>query len=376
MIRDPEFWITEKNIPLMSLNRDFCNEHNSDAVSGRVVELSKSFRVPLEIKPIAWPDEQTLPSRIVEKDVERTFTSDRFRSRMSRLLTLLENQFKDYHQGLSFLVSFLMLFEEEDDVIFSIAKRLNEDEEFIPGYWKHEAVAFATDAYVLDYLLSRHNADVYEHLRSNSILPATYPQKWFVALCVHVLPFDALYLFLKQFFSRGVYFLFQFGLAFFDVLGPSILSSANPADIFAYLRLDSSSIDIEESIPMKIVQRAEHLVVDEIKSLSDLRDLRQKMYDEHLGKKYELFNQTRAEEDEEDEEEEDEEARPGDECQVCQNMVPDYWCIQCDKFICGMCVDKQAGEHKKDTHKLVKSSNGPIFQTPKQLSADLQNLKV
>lgn len=33
--------------------------------------------------------------------------------------------------------------------------RVNSDPKYIPGYWKHSAVGFATDAYVFEHFLEK-----------------------------------------------------------------------------------------------------------------------------------------------------------------------------------------------------------------------------
>ena len=73
----------------------------------------------------------------------------------------------------------------------------------IRSFWHHEPIAFATDAYVFDHLLSRHLPDVHSRLASAALFPETYCQKWFVGLCVHVLPFSALLDFFDAFFKHG-----------------------------------------------------------------------------------------------------------------------------------------------------------------------------
>jgi hypothetical protein len=332
------------------------------------------FVEPLDVKKVEWPVPEQEPTRIITKDVERTFTADEFRNRLSRTLTLLNNEFGDYHQGLSFLVSFLSLFME-DDAIIAIARRLNNHKDFIPGYWKHEAVDFVRDAYVLDHLLLKYNREVHDHLKKNHIMPGTYPQKWFVALCVHVLPFNALFAFFDRFFIRGVRFLFQFGLGFFKVLGPTLLKSENPVTLFGYLRLDHTVVKFEDSIYMEIIEAADTFDLEEFKDDAELNRVRKLMYDTYLGARFETIsaNNKQEEEEEEDdwEDDEDMEAEPGTECQVCQMMAPDYWCLDCKKFVCGMCNDKSREPHKK-SHKMVNATNAPpeAFEKPEAGEAD------
>ena len=355
-------------MPLMTQNKGFLDQSNLEPAFERAKKWLEVFSEPLEVKKLEWPAEEQEPTRIITKDVERTFTADEFRNRLSRTLTLLNNEFGDYHQGLSFLVSFLSLFME-DDAIVAIARRLNNHKDFIPGYWKHEAVDFVRDAYVLDYLLNKHNPDVHKHLQKNHIMPGTYPQKWFVALCVHVLPFSALFAFFDRFFVRGVRFLFQFGLGFFKVLGPTLLKSDNPVTLFGYLRLDHTVVKFEESIYMEIIEAADTFDLAEFAEDVELNRVRKLMYDTHLGARFEAISANNAKQEDEDDDfdfdDEDAEAEPGSECQVCQMMVPDYWCLDCKKFVCGMCHEKSREPHKK-SHKMVNATSAPpeAFEKP------------
>lgn len=309
------------------------------------------------MQKLSFPDVD--PTRIIVKDVERTFTGDAFREPMTRVLILLDEEFGDYHQGLSFLVSFLSLVMEEDAIV-AIAKRLNSHKDFIPGYWKHEAVDFARDAYLLDHLLSIYHPAVHSHLARQGVAPATYPQKWFIALCVHVLPFNALFEFLERFFVRGVRWLFQFGLGFFKVLGPRILAADNSATIYSYLRMDYTIVDLEDEVYMKIIEAADTYDIPEIATDEKLATLRKQMYDTHFGRRFEETSKARdaAEEDDEFDMDEDAEAEPGSECEVCHNMAPDYWCFDCKLFVCQMCHDKSREPHSK-SHKTCSVNSAP-----------------
>lgn len=332
------------------------------------------FQEPLEVKALEFGDEE--PTRIIIKDVERTFTGEIFRERLTRVLTLLENEFGDYHQGLSFFVSFLSLFMKEEEIV-AIARRLNSHKDFIPGYWRHEAVDFVRDAYVLDHLLKKYNPEVHHHLARQNIAPSTYPQKWFVALCVHVFPFDALFAFFDRFFAKGVRFLFQFGLGFFQVIGPKILATDNTAIIYAYLRLDKTIAEFDDEVYMQIIEAADKFTsIPEVDTDDNLSSIRKLMYDTHLGKRFEAVSASNAKAQEEDDEfdwDEDGEAEPGSECEVCLNMAPDYWCFDCFKFVCGMCNDKNREPHKKSHKMCAVNAAPPEAYEPRTVTEDKED---
>lgn len=311
------------------------------------------------------------PSRIIVKDAERTFSGDIQRKTLSKILTFANEEFQDYHQGMSFVTSFLMLFFDEKTV-FSILRLFNNDKYYIPGYWRHEAVPFATDAYVFDALLKIYNPKVQSHLAKNYILPETYLQKWFSALCIHVLEFSALYRFFELFFERGVRFLMQFGLSFFKHLGEKIMSTTNPAQIYAYLRMDRTMVQIEDDISHKILDDVDEFEISEIKTDDQLEAMRIVAYDENLKKRFEA--KKRFEEEEEEEEEDEDLDELGMECEVCEMMVPEYYCLDCKKYVCGMCKNQNKETHKKE-HKLVDAENAPKEEI-KELEEQLKKLEV
>lgn len=347
-------------IHLSCIFTGFVTTENVDERIAQASKWLKAFAEPLEVTDLVFPDVE--PTRIIVKDVQRTFTGDAFGGPMTRVLILLDKEFSDYHQGLSFLVSFLSLFIKDNEIV-AIARRLNYHKDFIPGYWRHEAVDFARDAYLLDHLLSIYNPAVRAQLAKQGVAPATYPQKWFVALCVHVLPFNALFEFLDRFFVRGVRWLFQFGLGFFKVLGPRILAADNNGTIYAYLRMDYTVVELEDDVYMKIIEAADTFQeIPEIATDEKLAELRKRMYDTFFGRRFEETSKVRdaaeAEEEDEFDMDEDAEAEPGSECEVCHNMAPDYWCFDCKLFVCQMCHDKSRDPHSK-SHKTCSVKAAP-----------------
>ena len=77
-------------------------------------------------------------------------------------------------------------------------------------------------------------------LQSACVVPEAYASKWFIGLCVHVLPFEALLSYVEAFLSEGYPFLFKFALALVHALAPR-LTALKPTDvnlILEMLRLD------------------------------------------------------------------------------------------------------------------------------------------
>jgi len=203
MLREENFWIEEKLAPLLSLNNKFIEKGE---------KTSELFQRVSRWRSVANPNLKTHskvkivePSRIIKCDAERTFKSEANREKLCSCLAYLGDCFGDYHQGLSYVTSFLLLTLPEEEVI-TILLYLNEDQKYVPGYWRAEAIAFATDAHVFESLLRERYSKVAEHLSTHCILPETFCQKWFIGLCVHVLSFDALFIFFRTILGKGIPF--------------------------------------------------------------------------------------------------------------------------------------------------------------------------
>jgi len=82
--------------------------------------------------------------------------------------------------------------------------RIHSDKKYIPGYWHAEAISFAIDANVFDYILMENYPEIGKFLANNFILPETYCQKWFSGLCIHVLNFKLLMKFILRFLQEDI----------------------------------------------------------------------------------------------------------------------------------------------------------------------------
>jgi len=181
------------------------------------------------------------PSRIVIADAERTFVHADNRELFVKFLSFIEDDFADYAQGMGFVASILLLVLEESKAL-SIIRTLAHKKPFIPGYWQAEAVEYVTDGYVFEYLLKKQFPKVAEHFTANCVLPEMFCSKWFVGLCVHVLPLEQLFDFFEHFFMEGKPFLFKFGLSFVEQLHPQLLA-ADTSGILRILRLEKTTVD-------------------------------------------------------------------------------------------------------------------------------------
>ena len=348
----------------MGLNYGFLKPGETE-ILGRVQKWSELVSAVPEGDDFKWPaptDVSEENQRIIIKDAERTFVGKKQREILIQVLTAAIHRFNDYQQGLGYVTSFLLLFLEEKTTL-SILTRLNSSEKYIPNYWKHEAVGFATDAYVFEHLLQIHFPKVAAHLKA--IWPETYCQKWFVGFSIHVLPFASLFPFFEQLFQKGYTFLFEFALSLVEHVEEELLktpASDSPA-IYAILRLDPKLPLVTQELAASIVEKAA-AYEDKLKDV-DYAKIRKGVYESKLKARLEAAKRSFAESDSDDESEEE----AGEECQICNEKVPEMFCKTCQVLLCEECHDEEGGKHKK-SHKISTD-----WEEINELTAAMEKLK-
>eukprot|EP00921_Rhytidocystis_pertsovi_P023666 GHVQ01037941.1.p1 GENE.GHVQ01037941.1~~GHVQ01037941.1.p1 ORF type:complete len:422 (-),score=64.57 GHVQ01037941.1:333-1433(-) len=239
MITSKDFWEEEGEAPILNRNEGFLEGDEGNVGITRAkgfMEIVESFtkqKTHLEVIPDC-NDEAAL--RIFRLDAERTFKSHKNREQMIMVLQTLWHELGDYHQGLGFIVAVLLLVLPPQDVV-NICVALHRH--YVPGYYKSAAAAYVRDAKVYWKLVEKFFPHVAEQMEG-SAPPEAFCSKWFVGLCVHVLPFKALFLFFEGFFSKGVEFLMQFGLALMKNCEADLMSTKDVSRLLAILRLDVS----------------------------------------------------------------------------------------------------------------------------------------
>lgn len=287
--------------------------------------------------------------RIMQNDVERTFTSDSSRKRLHRFLMKLRGHTGDYAQSMSY-VSATLLLSLPEHTVFSIMATLDSDAAYLPGHWKHEAHGFVRDAYISYELLEKENGEVVDHLRRHYIVPNMVFQKYYQGLGLHLFPFEAALQYLEEFLTHGVVFLWHFTLCLFHSLKSTLLSLTEIDKILAVLRLEKDHLN-----RLGIPHSAEHYLslIEKAARMTLLGDIRHYTFDLSLTRENAftkhvkpLLEPKKKENDGEGEGEEEEE---GDDCQICKENFPDFWCEDCVRFICETCHENQDGSHD-DTH--------------------------
>ena len=311
MIKSTSFWEDEKDIPLLVLNNKFL-ENQGDKIIDRVAKWPALAQLAEPSSDLILAEVEN-PDRILIADAARTFSHEDNRKQFVKLLFHLNTQFKDYAQGLGYVSSFFLLTMSEPQII-ALLSQINSHERYIPGYWKHEAIKFATDAYVFLGFLRKFHPDVAAHLQAHTVDPATFCQKWFVGLCVHVLPLEYLFTFFEKFLVQGFPFLMKFGLALVKNMKKPLLEANNASALFAILRLDPKAVPHEAELLSKILEDTDLYDL----SKENFETLRKEAYDKHLKKRVETAHAVL------------DKADVIEDCVLCKDDFPEFHCIECN----------------------------------------------
>lgn len=190
--------------------------------------------------------------RIFQRDAERTFITKGNAELNARTQLRQQQQVENlqlvhcavdgYHQGLGYMVAFLQLFLDDTDLL-RIVRTLHTSPRHSAGYFCAAPEAFVRDARAMTRLLQEDQPAVAEHLTKVGIVPEMYAVKWFIGLCVHVLPLLQLLDFWEGFFQYGCEFICCFGLAFMREFAAEILAEQNTAGVMAILRMEEPAAE-------------------------------------------------------------------------------------------------------------------------------------
>lgn len=236
MILDVNFWEGECEAPLLRRNAEFLSKETAEAMVKRAegwVDLIQSKVGNVDVSsrhPVT--DEAML--RIFIMDAERTFDDPERRKLMSSTLERVCGEIGDYHQGLGFVVAYLLLHLKDQDTIAKVALGLHRH--YVQGYYMTAPTAYVRDAKVFFKMLKVYYPDV--HAKIQFVPPEAFCSKWFIGFCVHVLPFPALIEFFEAVLAKGQSFLFQFGMALVKNCERELMESKDVATQLEILRLD------------------------------------------------------------------------------------------------------------------------------------------
>lgn len=291
------------------------------------------------------------------------------------ILTILGNRHEDYHQGMGLVAAFSLLVLSEAEVL-ALLSECNAQGRYIPGVWRAESVASATDGYVFQDLFTAQFPEVGKKLGELGILPETYVQKWFVALCVHVLPFEGLYMFLSRFFEHGYLAMFRFGLSLLQECGDRLTKASTHAAVYEVLRMESSTPELARAV----VSGMSNFPLNELQA-GDMAEIRKQAYEKHLKGRLEAAASAHAEREREAAAAAEAAAGLG-QCELCSENDVEYYCADCRKMMCEECRDANRAGHDDDEHMVVEPDDKDFADEMKaeeaaaEAAEAVKNLKV
>jgi len=227
--------------------------------------------------------------RIFRRDAERTYVpkddpevDKRTKARQDKHvenLKLIVSEVKDYHQGLGYVAAFLGLLLDSEEVV-KVALYLHRSTKYSAGYFMGAPQAFVADAKVMYKILEKQRPDLHKHLLSKGVLPEMFASKWFVGLCLHVLPFECLFEFYENFLTHGAEYIFKFAIRYMSEFESVLMEAKTTSAIMTILRAEDEKADwklphelhekqVEENIFGRIVTEALSVELD-----CDLESLR------------------------------------------------------------------------------------------------------
>ncbi|KAL7712696.1 TBC domain containing protein [Entamoeba marina] len=288
MLACDDFWELESEDSLLSRNEMFLI--NSREQNDKLIARAHTWyeyvmkRSNNDIPDYVEEDIKDVPegiSRIIYLDVFRTLKSEKYQKPLIKLLTKCWHDFGDYAQPMCLVAGFLRLTLSENQV-YKMLHVLNNEDFYIPGYWKAQATGYATDTYSAMEVAKIVNPTVYNLIYSKQPFPETFCQKFFTAIGIHVFPFEVEFDVMENFLLRGRVYLVQLICAVFDVQAENFISANAIDKIFALLRLDK---DVVSKDTMKKIVAAS-INYSEVENF-DIIGMRQEMYDLHLKKRLE-----------------------------------------------------------------------------------------
>jgi hypothetical protein len=284
MIRTEHFWEDEQGAPILERNYKFITVNNQAGITERVrgwMDLLKIDDTSFDFEKLRDTHVSEENMRIFRRDAERTYVpkdeehvDKRTKARQDRhveTLKLIVAEVQDYHQGLGYIAGFLGLFLEPEEVV-KIGLTLHRDPKYASGYFMGAPQRFVADAKVFYKILEKKLPNLFKHLLSKGVLPEMFAVKYFVGLCLHVLPFSALFEFYEHYLTQGNEYLFKFALRYVETFESELMSAKTTADIMTILRAEDEKADWK--LPHELLERHnKDDVFGEIVNSSDSVDL-------------------------------------------------------------------------------------------------------
>jgi hypothetical protein len=284
MIQTENFWEDEHGAPILERNFKCVTVENAPEVTARVrgwMDLLNIEDSQFDFDKLRNTKVSEENMRIFRRDAERTYVpkdaenvQKRTQARQDKHvdnLKLIVAEVQDYHQGLGYIAAFLGLFLETEDVV-KISLTLHRNPKYSSGYFMGAPQRFVADAKVFYKILEKKHASLHKHLLSKGVLPEMFVVKYFVGLCLHVLPFAALLEFYEHYLTQGNEYLYKFAIKYLETFEKELMEAKTTANIMTVLRAEDEKADWK--LPHELLER--HLkedVFSEIVHAADSVDL-------------------------------------------------------------------------------------------------------
>lgn len=370
---DPRFLLEEGNSSITLANNGFLQaEFAKDKFASMFARADKWYRTvgatDEELAQISADfvqhieEFQTSKSKfepIYVRDAERTYITEYRRLLLCHFLTFVQKRALkgDYHQGVSMIAGFLLIFLPVPKVIAMLCAASTQPR-FIPDVWRSVSIACVTDGYVLEHLLEKHWPSAFAAVKQHRAIPELYASKFWCALGLHVLSFRSLSRFFDDFWSPlGVLALFKLALLAITRQEKELAACASVDKVLELLRFDRDVVSYARSDELMAglgsglvaepdaaadvtpdLARINQVVQSELGDPERLKELRKAMYDKHLAAKFA---------DEKEPEKAPDCARP--ECKKPEGTGY-YYCLECKMHLCDDCGYSAWNGHNDDDH--------------------------
>ena len=292
MLNQKDFWGLEHEDSLLSHNYDYITntpEQTHDlCVQAQswyesVMEIAKrtNMVVPEYDPSKVITDVPEGIERIIRLDVHRTLRSEEYKKPLEKFLTICWYDFQDYAQPMCLVAGFLRLVLEEPQV-YQMLYVFNKSNYYIPGYWKAQAIGFATDSYTAMEIARMVTPTAATLVWQSMKFPETFCQKFFTALGIHVFPFKYQFSIIAKFCRGGRKFLVQMLCAVLHFQEDKFKMARGATDFYPLMALDPSVCD--PNIYQLIVDNAEKFT---LVANFDLHSLGERMYECYLKERME-----------------------------------------------------------------------------------------
>ena len=265
MLRTEHFWTDEHDAPILERNYKFLTPENQLEMAARVrgwmdlIDVNESDFDFGKLRSTAVSEENI---RIFRRDAERTFVpkdeADLEARTKQRQDTHVENlklivaEVQDYHQGLGYIAAFLGLFLDTEEVV-KLSLTLHRCKKYSTGYFMGAPQRFVADAKVFYRILEKKHPALFKQLSSKGVLPEMFVVKYFVGLCLHVLPFKAMFEFYEHFLTEGNEYLFKFALRYLETFESELMACKSTSELMTILRAEDDKADWK--LPHELIER-------------------------------------------------------------------------------------------------------------------------